>query len=74
MRIFHIATRSDYTKDGEQRRKYYKAGSLYIDEATGRMNMRLYHNPGIRYYFFDSAEDEKLPPVDAYTGSITEEN
>lgn len=71
MRIFHIATRSDYTKDGEQKRKYYKAGSLYIDEATGRMFMRLYHNPGIRYYFFDT--EEKIPEIDADTNKeVTE--
>ncbi|MEO5644453.1 MAG: hypothetical protein ABIQ40_02015 [Bacteroidia bacterium] len=71
MRIFNIATRSDYTKDGEQKRKYYKAGELHIDEATGRMFMRLYQNPSIRYYFFDT--EEKLPEIDADTNMQKQE-
>lgn len=67
MRIFHIATRRDYLKDGEQKRKYYKTGELHVDEATGRMFMRLYQTPEIRYYFFDT--EEKLPTVDADTNA-----
>ncbi len=67
MRIFHIATRADYEKDGEQRRKYYRTGELHVDEATGRMFMRLYQNPSIRYYFFDT--EEKLPEIDADTNA-----
>ena len=67
MRIFNIATRSEYNNDGEAKRTYYKAGELHIDEATGKMFMRLYHNPRIRYFFFDS--EEKLPSVNADTNT-----
>ncbi len=68
MRIFNICTRSDFTsKDGDAKRKYYKSGELHVDESTGRMFMRLYQNPAIRYYFFDT--EEKLPEIDADTNT-----
>ena len=67
MRIFNICTRRDYLKDGEQKRKYYKTGELHVDESTGRMFMRLYQSPDIRYYFFDT--EEKLPEIDADTNT-----
>lgn len=71
MRLYHIATRREYEKDGEKRSKYYKTGELHIDESTGRMFMRLYQNPGLRYYFFDA--DDKLPTIDADTNTETPE-
>lgn len=71
MRLFNICTRREYEKDGEKRSKYYKAGELQIDESTGRMFMRLFHNPGIKYYFFDT--EEKLPTVDANTNEELKE-
>ena len=72
MKIFHIATRREYTKDGELKRKYYKTGELTIDEATGKMYMRLYQTPDINYYFFDT-EEEKLPAINADTNTEQEE-
>jgi hypothetical protein len=67
MRLYHIATRSDFDKNGEKRRTYYKTGELYIDESNGTMFMRLYQSPRIRYYFFDTGE--KLPEIDADTNT-----
>ena len=71
MRLFHVCTRSDYEKDGEKKRKYYKTGELHIDEAAGRMFLRLYQTPEIRYYFFDT--EEKLPEIDADTHTEKQE-
>lgn len=65
MRLYTICTRREYEKDGVKRSKYYKAGEFHVDESTGHMFMRLYHNPGLRCFFFDN--EEKLPSIDSET-------
>ena len=73
MKIYHIATRREYLKDGEQRRKYYKTGELSIDESSGNMYIRMFNNPDVQYFCFDTADDKTTTVIDADTNEELKE-
>ena len=59
MRLFHICTKRVYEKDGERKVKWYKAGILKISD-NGRQYIRLFHQPMIDFYVFESNPPEVI--------------
>jgi hypothetical protein len=69
MRLLKICTALDYEKNGEKRRIWRKVGELFNNDS-GKMFIRLYHQPETCFYVFDN--DEK-PKVEIETGGDQQE-
>jgi len=61
MQLLKICTAIDYEKNGEKCRVWQKVGELFNDDS-GRMFIRMYHQPETRFYVFDI--DEKISMVE----------
>ena len=52
-----IYTKREYTENGENREKWYKAGHMKVTK-NGNKYMQLYHQPNVEYRVFPPKDDE----------------
>ena len=63
MQLLNVCTRITYDKNGDQKVKWFKAGTMKITDG-GRKYMRLFHQPQIEFFIFDADPSQVLPVID----------
>ena len=58
MQLFHVCTKKEFEQNGEKKLKWYKAGLLKITDR-GRFFLRLFHQPEIDFYLFESERENQ---------------
>ncbi len=59
MKLFNICTRKDFDKDGIRKSVWYKVG-LLKEADSGRMYIKMYHQPQTEFFVFENDENVAL--------------
>jgi len=62
MRLFDVCTKKIFEKDGEQKVKWYKAGTMKTTEK-GNTYLRLFHQPENEFFIFEKSLEPKLETI-----------
>jgi hypothetical protein len=59
MKLFNICTRKDFDKEGIRKSVWYKVG-LLKEADSGRMYIKMYHQPSTEFFVFEKDENVAL--------------